>query len=125
MPAFEVIVQVLKDGVNLSGFPFRRTIETNEGSDYNSVKIGGDTPLTFTAFPNVSSPLQLVVVAPDQAIQLKVAGLSTADGIIQLLAGGLFLLLDCNQTPAANAPPLLICNSGVNTVNLKGATGGP
>lgn len=125
MPAFEVTIQVKKDGVDLAGFPFRRTIETNEGSDYNSVKAGGDVALTFTPFPNISTPLQLIVVAPDQPIDLKVAGLAAADGVIQLLAGGVFLLLNCNQNPAASAPPLLICNSGANPANLKGASGGP
>ncbi len=125
MPSWEVVVQIKKDGVDLAGFPYRRTIETAEGADFNLVKVGGDGPLVFSPLSNINSPLQLIVVSSDQAIALQTAGFTAADGIISLLAGGLVIIVNVNQAPAGASPPLLICNSGADPANLKGAWGGP
>ena len=124
MPAFEVIIQLKKDGVDLAGFPFRRTIETNEGSDFNIVKAGSDAGGAYVGFPGlVSDTLQLFVAAPDQNINLKVSALADADGILALLAGGLFLLLNCNQNPG-DTNQVEINNTGATAANVKGAWGG-
>jgi hypothetical protein len=124
MPAFEVIVQIKKDGVDLAGFPFRRTLETNEGSDFNVVKAGGDGAGVYIGFPGlVSDTLQLFVAGTDQNINLKLSALADADGILALLAGGLFLFLNGNQNPG-DAKQVEVNNVGVNPANIKGAWGG-
>jgi hypothetical protein len=124
MPAFEVTIQIKKDGVDLAGFPFRRTIETNEGSDFNVVKAGGDTAGVYVGFPGlIADTLQLFVAAPDQNINLKLSALADADGVAALLAGGLFLMLNVNQNPG-DAKQVEINNVGANPANVKGAWGG-
>jgi hypothetical protein len=128
MPAYEVIVQIRKDGLDLAGFPYRRTIETVEGSDYNVVKKGGDAGGVYSAFPGLisTSALQFLVVSSDQAVNLIPGGVALKDGIIQLLAGGLLLLLNVTAAAAAGAQ-LEINNPGASPAfdaNIKGAWGG-
>lgn len=124
MPAWEVIVQIRKDGVDLAGFPYRRTIETNEGSDFNVIKAGGDSAGVFVGFPGLlADTLQLFVAAPDQNINLKLSALTDADGIAALLAGGLFLMLNTNQN-TGDAEQVEINNVGANPANVKGAWAG-
>jgi hypothetical protein len=121
MPSFEVIIQCRKDGVDLAGFPFRRTIETNEGSDFNVIKADGD--VSGQPFPGLisGSTLQLFVVSTDQPVAFIPGGAASGDGIINLLAGGLFLLLNSNET---GTNQIEIKNAGTQTANCKGAWGG-
>ena len=123
MPAFEIIVQCKKDGVDLAGFPFRRTIETNEGSDFNVVKASGD--VTGQPFPGliVGTTLQLFVASTDQPVTFIPGGSAGGDGKINLLAGGLLVLLNANQN-AGSGDQVEIINSGTQSANLKGAWGG-
>ena len=122
MPAFEIIIQVIKDGVNLAGFPFRRTLETNEGSDFNIVKANGD--VAPVAFPGLiaGSALQLFVASSDQPVTFVPGGTVGADGKIVMGAGGLLLLFNTNEQ-AASGEQMEIENAGANPANLKGAWG--
>lgn len=122
MPAWEVTVQIKKDGVDIAGFPFRRTIETAEGSDYNVVKAGGDGAGVYSPFPGliVGSALQLFVASNDQPVNLIVGALAAKDGIISVLAGGLVLLFNVNEAAAAG-DQVEINNVPANPANLKGA----
>lgn len=123
MPAFEIIISCRKDGVDLAGFPFRRTIETNEGSDFNVVKANGD--VSGQPFPGLisGSAIQLFVTSTDQPVALIVGGSAPGDGILNLLAGGLFVFLNGNQA-ASGGNQVEIKNAGTSSANLKGAWGG-
>lgn len=123
MPAFEIIVQCRKDGVDLAGFPFRRTLETNEGSDFNVVKADGD--VSGQPFPGLisGSTLQVFVVSTDQPVTFIPGGAAGGDGKIILGAGGLFLLLNAAQA-ASSGEQIEIENAGSQPANCKGAWGG-
>lgn len=123
MPAYEIIIQVLKDGVNIGGFPFRRTLETNEGTEYNVVKADGD--VTPQPFPTLVSgqTLQLFVASSDEPVTFVAGGVTAADGLIQMLAGGLLLMFNVNQNAAAGTQ-VQVENSGSSSANIKGAWGG-
>ena len=123
MPAFEIIISCRKDGVDLAGFPFRRTIETNEGSDFNVIKADGD--VTGQPFPGLisGSTLQLFVASTDQPVTLIPGGAVAGDGKIVLLAGGLCVFLNTSQV-ASGGDQVEIINAGTQSANLKGAWGG-
>jgi hypothetical protein len=123
MPAFEVIIQVIKDGVNVAGFPFRRTIETNEGSDFNIVKSGSDgSPVAFPGLI-VGSTLQLFVASSDQPVTFVPGGAAPGDGKIIMGAGGLLLMFNTNEA-AASGDQMEIQNAGTPSANIKGVWGG-
>lgn len=123
MPGWEIIIQVKKDGVDLAGFPFRRTIETNEGSDFNIVKANGDSvPVPFPGLIS-GTALQLFVASSDQPVTLVPGGLVAADGKIVMLAGGLVLMFNVNEQ-AGSGDQVEIQNAGSTAANLKGAWGG-
>ena len=122
MPSYELVVQVLKDGLNIGGFPFRRTLEVNEGSEFNIVKSGSD--VTPQPFPGLiaATNLQLFVASSDQPVTLVPGGSAAGDGEIELLAGGLVLLFNVSQgAPAGNT--IQIENDGATAANVKGAWG--
>lgn len=124
MPAWEVIVQIRKDGVDLAGFPYRRTIETNEGSDFNVTKAGGDVAGAYSNFPGLisGSALRLFIASTDQPVSLILGAVAAKDGIISLLAGGLVLVVNGNENAPAGAQ-VQINNVPANTANLKGGWG--
>lgn len=125
MPAWEVIVQIRKDGVDLAGFPYRRTVETAEGDDFNAIKSGSDSVGVYTGFPGLISGSNVILFAAstDQPVLLKPGALADADGIISVLAGGLVLLFGVVQN-TGDAKQIQINNVPANTANLKGAWGG-
>lgn len=122
MPSYEIIVQVLKDGTNIGGFPFRRTLETAEGSEFNVIENAGD--VTAQPFPGLiqSTNLQLFVASTDQPVTLVPGGAAGGDGQIELLAGGLVLLFNVSQA-APSGQTMEVENSGAQVANLKGAWG--
>ena len=124
MPAFEVTVAIKKDGVDLAGFPYRRTIETAEGTDFNVTKAGSDGAGVYSAFPGliVGKAVQLFVASSDQAINLIPGALAAKDGILALLAGGLILLINVNEAAGAG-DQIEINNLGTPVANIKGAWG--
>ncbi len=122
MPSYEVIIQVLRDGQNIGGFPFRRTLETIEGSEFNISKNNGDvTPQPFPGLIS-STNLQLFVASTDQPVTLVPGGVVAGDGLIELLAGGLVLLFNVSQG-APSGDTMEIENSGAQAANVKGAWG--
>lgn len=123
MPGWEIIISVKKDGVDLAGFPFRRTLETNEGSDFNVVKQNGDvSPVPFPGLI-AGSALQIFVASTDQPVTLVPGGAAGGDGKIVLLAGGLVLMFNVNEQ-AGSGDQIEIQNASANPANLKGAWAG-
>lgn len=120
MPQVEVTVIVKVDGQTLAGFPWIDRQTVNEAEPIEVSKAGGDSAGVFTTIPglNVVPAVLAFALKTDNAVNLKFASVSSADGIIALQGGGMIVIVGANIAAGA-ALNTLINNTGANAANLK------
>ncbi len=128
MPALTVTVLVEQDGVMLPRFPIIRRLAVTEAQAISVKKAGGDGAGVYVTVPgaDVSATDNLVVLATDNPLNLKLASVAPGDGIIALKAGGLLVAMDCNLAAGATVN-VQVNNPNASPdgdANLSGVIGG-
>lgn len=106
-------------------FDYTARIALTEAQILAVQKAGGDGGGSFTTIPTVDHipAINAIIVATDQPVNLKMASVGAADGIIALRAGGIFVAIDA-QIAAGATSNATINNTGTNVANLSGLVGG-
>lgn len=127
MPYLTFTIRVTSDvgGEPAVVFDHTHRVSLTEAQILAVQKAGGDGAGIYTTIPTVDKipVINAIVIATDQAINLKMASVGAADGIIALKAGGIFVAVDANIAAGASLNAL-INNVGVNPANLSGLVGG-
>lgn len=115
----DVTVTVKLNGRDVKGFPYQKRLVVDEVQQfaYEKATGGGYETLPITQI----ATLQALVLAPDQALTVRVDGQSDA-GLV-LNAGGLLLLLD-STTDAGASTNATIDNSSGSTAVITGLGAG-
>ena|ERR1700687_3807450 len=106
-------------------FEYRARIFVNQAQLLNIQKAGGDTVGVYSALPSIeqSPALNVLCLAVDNPLLVKLASVAPADGIISLKAGGLLLVIQ-GSLAAGIASNVLVNNVPANAVTITGAAGG-
>jgi len=88
-------------------------------------KAGGDGAGIFTEIPTINQipVLNALVIASDQPVNLKLASVVAADGVIALKAGGILAVIDASIGAGAGVNAT-VNNPGTNAATLSGIAGG-
>lgn len=106
-------------------FEYRARVFVNQAQILNLQKAGGDTVGVYTAVPSIeqSPAINILAMAVDNPLLIKLASVAPADGIISLKSGGLLLVID-GSLAAGIANNVLVNNTATNAVTISGAAGG-
>ncbi len=106
-------------------FEYRARVFVNQSQLINIQKAGSDGVGVYTALPSIeqSPAINVLAMAVDGPLLLKLASVAPADGIVSLKAGGLLLLID-SSLAAGIANNVLVNNVPTSAVTITGAAGG-
>lgn len=115
----DVTVTVKRNGRDVPGFPYSKRMLVDEVQQFSYEKAtgGGYETLPTTQIATI----QALILAPDQALTVRLDGQSDAG--IALNAGGLLLVLD-STTDAGASTNNTIDNSSGSTANIVGLGAG-
>ena len=123
MPALKVTVTVEQDGVALPGFPFVRRIQTSDVQAFaytqDDTGVDAEDVQLYTTLPVIGeiSPVRLLVLRTDAVAGVRFAG--QTDAGVDLEAGGLVILVDCDIT---HATPVAIATAGATLSGVAAGT---
>ncbi len=106
-------------------FEYRARVFVNQSQLINIQKAGSDGVGVYTALPSIeqSPAINVLAMAVDGPLLMKLASVAPADGIVSLKAGGLLLLID-SSLAAGLTSNVLVNNVPATPVTITGAAGG-
>jgi len=119
MPAYELIVQLKRDGEAVDGYPTHRRIEVDEAATFDHEEATGGG---FVTLPTGElDEINFLALRVDRQVTVRLDGQTDA-GIV-LNAGGALFIIDADIDAGASTN-VTLSNASGNIVNVKGFCGG-